>query len=104
MSSDIWTIIWDIFCDNFFFSLFIGKKQWRKKKNERELKHNVSMREKIVKKLSQSNCTNIISLKKYKKVWRLIKHWEMLTCAFKTQVNESNMKIIYWKVCIVFDF
>jgi len=35
-----------------FFSLFIGRKQWREKKVEKEQKHNVSMMEKVVKKLS----------------------------------------------------
>ena len=39
------------------FSLLIGQKQWREKK-----KHHVTMRDKIVQKLSQNGCTNIISL------------------------------------------
>ena len=29
---------------------------------------------------------------------------EMLTCAFKTQVNVSNNEIVYWNVCIIFNF
>jgi hypothetical protein len=31
-----------------FFSLFIGQKQWREKKDERGKEHNMSMREKVV--------------------------------------------------------
>jgi len=27
----------------------------------------------------------------------------MLTCALKTQVNESNIEVVYWNVCIVFN-
>jgi len=27
----------------------------------------------------------------------------MLTCAFKTQVNKSNIEIIYWNMCIKFN-
>jgi len=45
-----------------FFSPFIGQKLWRKKKEEREIENNVSMREKIIQKLSEIGCTNIISL------------------------------------------
>ena len=26
----------------------------------------------------------------------------MLTCAFKAQLNKSNIKIVYWNVCIAF--
>jgi hypothetical protein len=44
-----------------FFSLLIGQKQWREKKEERGLQHHVSMREKVVHKLSKSGCQNIIS-------------------------------------------
>lgn len=29
--------------------------------------------------------------------------WEMLTCALKTQVNKSNIEMVYWKVCITFN-
>ena len=46
-----------------FFFLLISQKQWRGKKDERGKEHNVSMREKIVKKLSQNGCTDIISQK-----------------------------------------
>jgi len=28
---------------------------------------------------------------------------EMLTCALKTQVNDLNMEIIFWNVCIAFN-
>jgi len=44
------------------FSLFIDKKQWREKKEEREQEHDVNMRDKVVKRLFQSGCTNIFSL------------------------------------------
>jgi hypothetical protein len=27
----------------------------------------------------------------------------MLTCALKAQVNNSNIEIIYWNVCIAFN-
>jgi hypothetical protein len=45
-----------------FFSLLIGQKQWREKKEERGQQYHVSMREKIVQKLSKSDCQNIIYL------------------------------------------
>jgi len=45
-----------------FFSFFIGQKQWREKKEERGKEYLMSMREKIVQKLLQNGCTNIISL------------------------------------------
>jgi len=28
---------------------------------------------------------------------------EMLTCALKAQVNDSNIEIIYWNACIAFN-
>jgi hypothetical protein len=29
--------------------------------------------------------------------------WEMLTCALKAQVNDSNIEKNYWNVCIAFN-
>ena len=29
--------------------------------------------------------------------------WEMLTCALKAQVNETNIEIAHWNVCITFN-
>ena len=51
-----------------FLSLFIGQKQWREKNDERGKEHNVSMREKIIQKLSQNGYINIISLVKTTKL------------------------------------
>ena len=28
---------------------------------------------------------------------------KMLTCVLKVQVNESNIKIVYWNLCITFN-
>jgi len=52
----------DNFDDNLFFSFLIDQKQWREKNDERGKEYNVSMREKVVLKLSQNSCTNIIFL------------------------------------------
>jgi len=51
----------DNFDDNLFFLSFYLSKQLREKKEERGKEHHVCMRKKIIQKLSQNNCTNIIS-------------------------------------------
>jgi hypothetical protein len=40
---------------------------------------------------------------KKKKLSTVYKEREMLTCALKAQVKESNIKIMYWNVCISFN-
>jgi len=54
----------DNFYGNLFFSIFLLVKnnREREKNEEREKKLNVSMKKNVVQKLSQNNCSNIISL------------------------------------------
>jgi len=52
-----------------FFFFFIGQKQWREKREEKEKVDHVSMKEKIVQKVVTNSCTNIISLLLYEFVY-----------------------------------
>jgi len=57
-----------LFEDNFDANFVFFFIEWREKSEEKRKEYNLNMREKVVQKLSQNNCSNIISLNKIQQI------------------------------------